>query len=191
MTIASESSLTAEVEPDAVADRRSETANGSHPAIPEPDFSVWVAEIQQPELHLAITRNGRLVAAVELVSRRNKDRKTDRLTYGDKYVGYLRDLVQLLIVDVHPVYRDFSFADFIASELKLTGQPALPAPFAISYRVVPAAKAGEPCLLEAWRRPLTVGAALPEIPLALDGDRAILIDLDGTYSRAAADSYLA
>ena len=66
----------------------------------------------------------------------------------------------------------------------------MPAPFAISYRVVPAAKAGEPCVLEAWRRPLTVGAALPVIPLALDSDRAVLIDLEGTYTRAAAESYL-
>lgn len=190
--IETEAALTLDVEPDVGVFRHPDATDGGATAvIPEPDFSVAVAEIRQPELHVSITLNGRLVAAVELVSPRNKDRVTDRRTYGGKYVGYLRDLVQLLVVDVHPVYRDFSFSDFIASELKLPDQPTLPAPFAISYRVVPAAKAGEACLLEAWRRPLTVGAPLPEIPLALDGDRAILIDLDGTYSRAAADSYLA
>ncbi len=159
-------------------------------AIPEPDFSVALTEIRQPELRVAVTFNGRLVAAVELVSLRNKDRVADRRTYGAKYAGYLRDLVQLLIVDVHPRYKDFSFADFIAAELRLTDQPPLPVPFSASYRVVPAVKAGDPCLLEAWRRPLTVGEPLPEIPLPLDGDRAILIDLEGTYSRAAAESYL-
>jgi len=190
--IETEAALTPDVEPDVGVFRHTDaTDTGTTAVIPEPDFSVAVAEIRQPELHVAITFNGRLVSAVELVSPRNKDRVADRRTYGAKYAGYLRDRVQLLIVDVHPRYRDFSFADFIAAELRLTDQPPLPVPFAASYRVVPAVKAGEPCLLEAWRRPLTVGDPLPEIPLALDGDRAILIDLDGTYSRAAAESYLA
>lgn len=189
--IEAETSLTLDVEPDVGVFKHAEPAGGDPAAnIPAPDFSAVVTEVRQPELHIAVTHNGRLIAAVELVSPRNKDRPAARRNYGGKYAGYLRDLVQLLIVDVHPGYADFSFADFVAAELKLADRPPLPAPFAVSYRMVPAAKPGEPCLLEAWQRPLTVGAPLPEIPLALDGDRAILIDLDGTYTRAAAESYL-
>jgi hypothetical protein len=82
----------------------------------------------------------------------------------------------------------FSFADRIAEELHLSQSPC-PVPLAISYRVgEPAATGGR--LLALWRRPLTVGAALPTVPLPLTVELAVPIDLEQTYARAGADAYL-
>lgn len=155
---------------------------------PEPDVEVAVAALEQaPALY--VERDARLVAAVELVSPRNKDRPVARSTYLGRYVGYLLEGVHLLLVDVHPRPTGFSFADGLAAELQLRDQPSLPPPVAVSYRVgEPAASGGR--LLAVWRRPLAPATPLPAVPLPLTVDLAVQVDLDSTYMRAAADAYL-
>jgi hypothetical protein len=138
---------------------------------------------------LLVERDGRLVAAVELVSPRNKDRPVSRTTYLSRYLGYLIEGVNLLLVDVHRRPAGFSFADGIAEGLELEHQPSLPPPCAVSYRVgEPAATGGR--LLALWRRPLTPGTPLPTMPLPLSTDLSVPVDLEPTYARAAADAYL-
>jgi hypothetical protein len=154
----------------------------------EPDLEVGVAALD-PAPALFVERNGRLVAAIELVSPRNKDRQVTRATYLSRYAGYLIEGVHLLLVDVHRRPAGFSFADGIAAELQMPADHPLPPPMAVSYRIgEPAASGGR--LLAIWRRPLTIGAPLPSLPLALNTDEAIEIDLEQTYMRAAADAYL-
>jgi len=154
----------------------------------EPDEEVAVATLD-PDTALYVELRGRLIAAVELVSPRNKDRPMARTTYLGRYLGYLLEGVHLLLVDVHPRPLNFSFADRIAEELQLRRNP-LPPPMAVSYRVGgPAATGGR--LLGIWRRPLAVGGPLPTLELHLGGDGRVAVDLDGTYARAAADAYLA
>ena len=132
---------------------------------------------------------GQLIAAIELVSPRNKDRPVSRDTYLSRYLGYLLEGVHLLLVDVHRRPLGFSFADRIADELQLKRAP-LAAPFAVSYRVgEPAATGGR--LLGIWRRPLTAGQGLPRLSLWLTVQAAVQVDLEQTYVRAAADAYLA
>jgi hypothetical protein len=136
-----------------------------------------------------VERHGRLVAAVELISPRNKDRPVARASYLARYVGYLLEGVHLLLIDVHGRPQGFSFADRIAEELQIR-QPACPAPLAVSYRVgEPAATGGR--MLAIWHRPLAAGAPLPTVPLALRVDASVSVDLEQTYLRAAADAYLA
>ncbi len=61
---------------------------------------------------------------------------------------------------------------------------------AVGYRVgEPAPDGGR--FLAVWRRALEVGAPLPALPLPLAPDRAVALDLEQTYMRAAADAYLA
>jgi hypothetical protein len=94
----------------------------------------------------------------------------------------------LLLVDVHVRPQGFSFADAIATASQFA-QPPCPAPCAVSYRVGgPAATAGR--FLDIWRRPLVVGAPLPSMPLTLTSELLVPIDLEQTYSRAAAAAYL-
>jgi hypothetical protein len=157
------------------------------PAGEEPDEQVAVS-VLDPQLAVQVTQDERLVAVVELISPRNKDRPEARDGYRNRYAGYLLDGVHLLLVDVHRRPLSFSFADALAAAMGLD-RPAFPPPFAVSYRVGgPAATGGR--LLATWRRPLAVGAPLPTIPLALTADLDIAVDLERTYMAAAADAYL-
>jgi hypothetical protein len=45
-------------------------------------------------------------------------------------------------------------------------------------------------LVGLWRRPLQVGQPLPTLPLPLNVHRAVVIDLEETYHRAAKMAYL-
>lgn len=156
-------------------------------AAEKPDEEIAVAALD-PSTSLYLESRGRLVAAVELVSPRNKDRPVARATYLARYLGYLLEGVHLLLVDVHRRPLTFSFADRIAEELHLV-QPSCPPPLAISYRVgEPAATGGR--LLAIWRRPLVMGAPLPCMVLPITVNVAVPIDLEQTYTRAAADAYL-
>ena len=154
----------------------------------EPDVEVAVAAID-PGMALFVERQGRLIAAVELISPRNKDRPVARSTYLGRYLAYLMEAVHLLLIDVHPRPLGFSFADEIAREFSID-RPANPAPSAVSYRVgEPVATGGR--LLALWSRPLAVGVDPPTIPLPLTVDLAIPIDLEPSYMRAAEDAYIA
>jgi hypothetical protein len=153
----------------------------------EPDEEIAVATLD-PGKSLYVEFHGRLAAAVELISPRNKDRPVSRTTYLARYVGYLQEGVHLLLVDVHRRPLNFSFADRIADELGFR-QPPCPPPMAISYRVgEPAATGGR--LLAIWRRPLTVGEPLPVLKLPLSVETSVPVDLEQTYMVAAADAYV-
>ncbi|MBN9120963.1 MAG: DUF4058 family protein [Planctomycetes bacterium] len=153
----------------------------------EPDVEVAVATLTE-DATVLVEREGRLVAAVELISPRNKDRPSAREQYAARYLNYLRGGVHLLLVDVHRRPLDFGFAQLIAAEL----DPALPgpaAPSAVSYRVGAAAAQGGR-MLGVWQHALVAGEPLPPMPLPLTPDRAVMVDLETSYSRAAADSYV-
>ena len=164
---------------------------GHHPPPPvsalEPDVEVAVATMEE-EATLQVEWNGRMVAAIELISPRNKDRPAAREHYANRYLSYLRGGVHLLLVDVHRRPVGFSFAQLIAAGL---GEelPAAPTPSVVSYRVGTAAAFGGR-MLGVWQQPLAVAEPLPRMPLALTPDAAVMVELEPTYSRAAADSYV-
>ena len=88
-----------------------------------------------------------MVAAVEVISPRNKDRHEAKEYYGAKYLGYLRQMVNLMLIDVLPRPEGFAFTDAIAAELNLPDQPPIPAPIAASSassRAFPASRALSP-----------------------------------------------
>jgi hypothetical protein len=154
----------------------------------EPDDRVAVIALD-PQVAVQVTQDERLVAVVEVISPRNKDRPEAREAYQNRYLSYLLNGVHALLVDVHRRPLSFSFADALAAALGLS-QPACPAPMAVGYRVGdPAAQGGR--WLHIWRRSLEVGAPLPSIPLALSADQTVRIGLEQTYMAAAADAYLA
>jgi Protein of unknown function (DUF4058) len=163
------------------------TAGAGSTESPGPDTEAVAVFELDPQTAVHIDLHGRLVAAIELVSPRNKDRPDARERYLGRYLGYVRQGVHLMLVDLLPRPADFSFADALAANLRFD-QPPCPAPFAVSYRV------GEPVpegtILGVWRRPLRVGDALPTIPVALTVRESILIDLEHTYREAARRVYL-
>src|SRR4051794_14643416 len=68
-----------------------------------------------PTTMIRVFRGNEFVAAVELISPRNKDRESSRGATVDRLVGYLALGVHVLYADVHPTPRNFSLADTIAA----------------------------------------------------------------------------
>src|SRR5436190_11998636 len=103
-------------------------------AILGPDLEASVAIRLDPQPAVHIDLHGQLIAAIELVSPRNKDRDDAKETYSSRYLGYLRLGVHLMLVDVLPRPKGFSFSDAITIGLGME-LPPLPPPFAAAYRV--------------------------------------------------------
>ncbi len=166
-------------------------AGATGTAVLEPDAEFAASVRLDPQRAVHIDYHGQLIAAVELVSPRNKDRSDAKETYTNRYLGYLRLGVHLLLVDVLPKPRTFSFADAITDNLGLD-LPPLPSPFAAAYRVGEVVPVGDDMgsLVGVWRRALRVGDPLPTLPLPLSVHQAVDIDLEETYQRAAKRAYL-
>jgi Protein of unknown function (DUF4058) len=152
-----------------------------------PDSEAVAVLTLDPLRAIHIDLHGQLIAAIEIVSPRNKDRPDSRERYTNRYFGYLRQGVHLLLIDVLPRPVGFSFADAVSANIGLD-QPPCPVPFAVSYRVGESVPDGT--LVAVWRRPLRVGDALPSIPLALNLKESVVIDLEHTYREAARRVYL-
>src|SRR5204863_4651059 len=128
---------------------------------------------------------------IELVSPRNKDRREAKEAYSSRYLGYLRQGVHLLILDLLPRPVGFSILDVLGTALGLA-IPATPAPFAVSFRVgdpIPNGNVESP-VIGVWHRALLPGQPLPTLPLALTSRQRILIDLEQTYRAACEQAYL-
>jgi hypothetical protein len=160
-------------------------------AILEPDLEASVSFRLDPQRAVRVDFHGQLIAAIEAVSPRNNDRIGAKETYSNRYLGYLRLGVHLMLVDVLPRPRGYSFSDAITNGLGLE-LPPLPPPFAAVYRVGEVIPVGDDMgsLVGLWRRPLQVGQPLPTLPLPLSVHRAIPVDLEETYHRAAKRAYL-
>jgi hypothetical protein len=139
-----------------------------------PDEDVYEVRVYDDE------RGFRLVAAVELVSPRNKDRPAARLAFAGKCAGYLRQGVSVVVVDVVTERHDS-----LHDELMRLLEPADPkewlavAPlYAVAYR--PRAE-DERWRLDTWPESLATGAALPTLPLWLAADLAAPLELEASY----------
>lgn len=157
----------------------------------EPDLEANVAFRLDPQRAIHIDFHGQLIAALEIVSPRNKDRASAKETYTNRYLGYLELGVHLMLVDVLPRPSGYSFSDAITSSLGLD-LPSLPPPFAAAYRVGEVVPVGDDLgsLVGLWRRRLHVGQPLPTLPLPLSVHQAVTIDLEETYRRATKRAYL-
>lgn len=163
------------------------TAAGGVGTIAAPDQEAVATFTLDPHRAIHIDFHGQLIAAIELISPRNKDRHSSRERYLGRYVGYIRQGVHLLLIDVLPRPVGFSFADAIVADLGLALEPT-PTPYAVSYRVGEGVPEGT--LMATWTRALRVGQPLAVIPVALNLQQAIDIDLEQTYQQAARRAYL-
>jgi hypothetical protein len=127
----------------------------------------------------------RLVAAVELVSPRNKDRPQARQAFAVKCVGYLQQGSSVVVVDTVTTRR----ADLNAAILSLLGLDAGAAPAsslcAVSYRAVGREEETQQLLL--WPAPLALGQPLPTLPLWIASDFSAPLDLEASYKATCED----
>jgi hypothetical protein len=127
-------------------------------------------------------RQCRLVAAVEIVSPANKDRPEHRGMFIAKCAGLLRAGVSVVLVDVVTTRAQNLYVELLA----LIGQsdPGLnPAPplYTAACRLT---KHENDWMLETWAQPLSVGNALPTLPLWLADDLAVPLELDDSYEQS-------
>jgi hypothetical protein len=142
------------------------------PAVFPPTFGVRVIE----------TSSGpTLVAAIELVSPRNKDRDESRRAFAAKCATYLSAGCGLIVVDVVTNRTSRPLADLMALLDPACEVPDAGPLTAVSYRPL---RVNDADTLELRIRPLAVGAVLPELPLALNAGLVLPVDLEATYSEA-------
>jgi hypothetical protein len=133
--------------------------------------------------------DARLVAVVELVSPRNLDRLEARRGFAGKCVAYLQRGIGLIVADIVTA-RQANLHNELIRLLAADERFLLPADvhlYAVAYRP---ARRGEDDQIDLWPVALTVGGALPLLPLALRGTRAVPLDLEKTYSDARERSRL-
>src|SRR5262249_16689860 len=124
-----------------------------------------------------------LVAAIELVSPRNKDRPDARRAFAVKCASYLGQGVSLILVEV-VTSRHANLHDEVARLLPGGDPylfPASPSLYAAAYRPV---RRDEKEQIDTWLVPLRVGGSLPVLPLALTSELILSIDLEATYTEA-------
>jgi hypothetical protein len=134
--------------------------------------------------------DARVVAVVELVSPRNKDRPDSRRAFAVKCAAYLQRGIGLAMVDI-VTNRQFMLHNDLIQVLELGQTYMLPvanfSPYATAYRPL---RRQEKSGIDAWLLPLAVGASLPVIPFALRGGPVIPLDLEATYTDACQRSRL-
>lgn len=125
-------------------------------------------------------REGRLVAAVELVSPANKDRPEHRRAFVAKCAALLQEQVSVTIVDLVTVRHFNLYGDL----LELIGQtdPALAPEAPVVYGAAcRGTKKDSTWLLETWLHPLTIGQPLPTLPVWLADNLAVPLELEASY----------
>lgn len=129
------------------------------------------------------SRNRQLVAAVEIVSPGNKDRPGSRRAFVAKCAALLQERVCVSIVDL-VTNRDFNlYADLLAlidrKDPGYTRKP--PATYAVTLR---GRKWKAKSVLDIWPHAMKVGAPLPTLPIWLNEDRLIPLNLESSYEEA-------
>lgn len=126
-------------------------------------------------------RDRTLVAAVEIVSPANKDRPTSRAGFVAKCAALLSRGVCVSIVDVVTVKRFNLYADLLDTIGRSDPSflPTPPATYAVTLRT---SNGGKRTSVETWSYALEVGSPLPTLPIWLDDERMIPLDLESSYS---------
>jgi hypothetical protein len=152
-------------------------------APPAPGRTIPAVFADDIEIKVISTHSGpRLVAAIELVSPRNKDRAEARQAFAIKCVSFLHQGVSLIVVDV-VTGRRANLHEVIMALLPGSGGSLLPAEtrlYAVAHR--PVRREGQE-QLDLWGQALEVGEALPTLPLAISAEICLPIDLERTYQQ--------
>lgn len=151
------------------------------PAKPLLTFPVDFARLDVCEVRVYEELGGaQLRAAIDLVSPANKDRPGSRRTFAAKCAGYLKQAVSVVIVDVVTERTANLHADLLdALEVSEAAWESPTQLYAVAYRPVPVQKRQR---IEAWPEVLTLGGALPIMPLWLRVDLSVPLQLEETYA---------
>jgi hypothetical protein len=144
------------------------------PAVYPDDLEVQVRDERE---------DARLVAVVELVSPRNKDRPEARRAFAAKCAAYLQRGVGVVTVDTVTT-RQANMHNELATLMSWEGRLHLPAEESLAAVAYRPARRGTANEIDIWPVALALGGPLPVLPLALLGTRAIPLDLEASYTEA-------
>jgi hypothetical protein len=122
----------------------------------------------------------KLAAAVELVTPANKQ-PAGRLAFTVRAAAYLQSDVCVILIDVVTTGRGNLHAELLSALQVETPPESQDELYAAAYRAV---MEGEVYSLEVWRERLELGAPLPVLPLWIDPETALPLDLEATYQAA-------
>jgi hypothetical protein len=149
-----------------------------------PTFTLETELPDQDEYEVRVydARHGRrLVAAIELVSPANKDRPETRRAFVTKVAALLQRDVCVALVDVVTIRQFNLYADLL--ELIGRTDPVLgaepPSLYAVSIRG--RKRIHQRPLLDSWFYPMKLGQPLPTLPIWLDIDLGVLLELEKSY----------
>jgi Protein of unknown function (DUF4058) len=152
------------------------------PTRPKVSAKVSFAQLDTYEIQIFQELGGaQLRGVIELVSPSNKDRDGSRRTFAAKCANYVRHGIGLIIVDVVTARTANLHAElFDVLEVK-SARAHWQSPtglYAVAYRPVTVRKRPR---LEVWPEPLKLGAELPVLPLWLNLDLAVPVELEESY----------
>ena len=143
-------------------------------ATESPDLSEYEVRIYDTD------RDRRLVAAIEFVSPGNKDRPEHRTAFVTKCRSLLQSRVAVSLVDLVTTREANLYLDLLdslgQSDTSLGPEPV--SLYAASCRWI---KQGGTWLFQTWPNALRLGQPLPTLPLWLDDQLAIPLELEASY----------
>ncbi len=156
-------------------------------APPEPTLTLETELPDQDEYEVRIydARHGRrLVAAIEIVSPSNKDRPESRRAFVAKIAALLQHDVCVSVVDIVTIRQFNLYADLL--ELIGGSDPILGAEPPVLYAVTARGRKRDDqrSVLDTWFYPLTLGQPLPTLPIWLDSELGMFLDLESSYEAA-------
>jgi hypothetical protein len=131
-----------------------------------------------------------LVAAIELICPRNKDRPEACRAFAAKCASYLQRGIGLVIVDI-VTERHANLHDELVRLLEQAESFEFPtdAPlYAVAYHPIRRDPGGDQ--IDIWPAPMAVRQPLPTMPLALRGGPMLPLDLELTYTETRLKSRL-
>lgn len=153
-------------------------------APPKPTLTVETELPDQDEYEVRVydARHGRrLVAAIEIVSPSNKDRPESRRAFVAKVAALLQRDVSVSLVDIVTIRQFNLYADLLEligrSDPMFGAEP--PALYAVTVRG--RKRVRKRPLLDTWFYPMALGQPLPTLPIWLDVDLGVFLDLETSY----------
>jgi hypothetical protein len=122
--------------------------------------------------------SGQLISVAALVSPANKDDAVARRLFASKCAAYLSERLPLVIIDA-VTNSDGNSCDDVLRSLKCELQDA-PLHEACAVTLRPRPMNGK-WMLDVWREALNVGSVLPTLPLWVNGDTAVPLDLEKSF----------
>jgi hypothetical protein len=156
-------------------------------APPKPTLTLETELPDQDEYEVRVydARHGRrLVAAIEILSSSTKDRPESRRAFVAKVAAFLQREVSVSLVDIVTIRQFNLYGDLL--ELIDRTDPILgdepPALYAVTAHG--SRRVRNRPLLHTWFYPLALGHPLPTLPIWLDTDSGVFLDLESSYEQA-------